>query len=178
MSKKTQGPNKGANKASSKSQKYREFVPLTIRRVNFVKGKPPKMEEELRHCYFNNWAYKQMAEALGLDLVGMSKAATASVQNKAKNGEEVNLEQVEEQVSSLLDVDVDNLEQTAVLVWGALITESKQIDEVPLTVDDCLKMLTGNNTEEMLTPVLEALAYYGGDTEKAEVATGEDSQGN
>ena len=149
---------------------FQQFVPLQITRTVFAVGETPKTITETRHLIFTHFSYRKMAEALGVNLVEMSKQQR---QRKRRYAELLkkhrgNVEKADAALAAEIekggakailgnvgDIEVDDLQSIACMTWAAMITE-----DPALSVDDVLKMMTVPNQADIIIATVKAYNIF------------------
>lgn len=149
----------------------RKYVPLEITRTVFS-GEGPKEVTETRYLFFNNWAYRQAAEHLGIDLVAESKKAREALEAKGRTNGAKQKPPASEVAASMLDLEVDNIRMMSVYVWAGLLTEARSRGET-LDLDTVESWFSMADLERVGTAVAEAMAAYLPQADTTEAGTPE-----
>ena len=141
---------------SPSPESHHEPVPVTFHRFDFSGDGPPKRVEETRYILFNNWAYRKVCKALGINLHSMQEKARKQQKKAASEGKSAeDVELSEDDVTDLLQVETDDMEAIATLLWGGLLTEDPDLDR-----EEVEKWLTIDNLDYYTVRVLKALSYW------------------
>lgn len=135
---------------------HHEPVPVEVQRWEFGGEGPPEKITETRYAIFNNWAYRQVCKELGIDMREMQQEARK--RQRQANEEEADAEDVQMErgeVADMLQVDVDDMDAMATLLWGSLLTEDPTLDK-----EEVEKWLTVDNLQYYVMKVVEALSYW------------------
>lgn len=148
-------PNSDMN-GSPSPEVHHEPVKVEVIRWDFSGDGKPEKVEETRYAIFNNWAYRKVCKELGIDMREMQQEARKRQKQAAEEDtdpEDVQMERGE--VADMLQVDVDDMDAMATLLWGSLLTQDPSLEK-----EEVEKWLTVDNLQYYVLKVVEALSYW------------------
>lgn len=151
------------------AEPYQQHVPVSFRFTKMSLGSEPETVTEHRHLIYTHFSYRKLAEALGVDLREMSKQTRRMRQRYAeltrKHGKKKADGLFAEEFSAASrpggpfgdagDVQLDDMEQVAAMVWGGLITEDPTI-----TQEDVMRRMTAQNQTDILLAAVKSINIY------------------